>query len=129
MRSKRTQVVGVVIGLIGILGFFEFLQPFLSSPARGFGDVVLVKLPFITSLCLLVSAYGMFGDKKWALKTAKAAFLLWICVGIAAVHFTWTFHPWGKLQFTDQLRGVSMPVLLGIGAAILLWITLQRLRE
>ena len=126
--SKRT-IVALVIGLIGIFGLLEFSQPFLNSSVSGFQEVLLVKLPFVTSLCLLMSSYGFFVGKRWALKVAQAAFLLWICTGIAATHFSWTFHPWGVPAVIDRLRGISFHMFFGVVVPLLLWTVLHRLKS
>ena len=128
MKPNRRKLTALLVGFIGILGLLEFSQPFLRSSVSGFQELLVVKLPFVTSLCLLVSSYGFFVGKRWALKTAEVAFLLWICTGIAASYFSWTFHPWGQPALIDRLRGIRIPTFFGVIAPLLLWTILRRLK-
>lgn len=127
MEARRSRIVGVILGIVGILGVAGHLRSFFNSPViGGAGEFILVKLPLPTSILLLASSYGLWVSRKWGIKVAIAALVLWICIGVSAVYFVWTFHPWGELRRTDLALGIGGSLILGVVAPALLLGALRR---
>ena len=115
MEPKRARIFGALLGLIGILGVINFLRGFMNPLSElTTEDLLLVKLPFITAILLIVASTGLLLLKKWSCAIVRLTMLLWVCSGVAAVRFAWTFHPWGDPPLLDKIRLASGFMIGGI---------------
>lgn len=113
MDLRRSHLTAIWLGISGLFGVFGFWRGFLSPLTDvSIGDLLVVRLPFLTGLLLMLAAMGSVRLKSWAPLLAKIALGLWICTGIAAIHFLWTFHPWGDIAVGTKLRAVT-PYFIG----------------
>jgi hypothetical protein len=124
----RSRIVGSLLGTLSILGMVGFSGGMAGAFQKPtVQDFMLIQLPFLAAFVLFVSSIGMLFLKPWSISTARLSLVAWMLSGISAIHFTWSFHPWGELQLLDKLRGSSGFLAYGLVLPLFLSLMLRRI--